>query len=182
MLNTFSYIFSAFMILLVMVSDKLVIIAAVILMRTFGITGLLTYQYNEFFKAHQYTFFSHINIVNFITKAYPYKDELGFVVAGSYDQDSNSNANFMATDGIASLGLPGIIIIGVIIGSYFLFSKAQLTKSNETLIGLMFVPFCFIILNVGFFTSLLSGGLLFMNIYYLFKYPSKEKNSIKISV
>lgn len=146
-------------------------ISAVILMRTFGISGLLTYQYNEFFKVNPYTYYSHINIVNFITNNYPYDQDLGFVVSSYFfESDNNANANFLATDGIASLGMLGVIIISIIIGLYMLYTKSLVDSKNSLLVGLVFISFSFIILNVGLFTSLLSGGFLFLNIYlYLYK-------------
>lgn len=146
-------------------------ISAVILMRTFGISGLLTYQYNEFFKENPYTYYSHINIVNFITNNYPYDQDLGFVVSSYFfESDNNANANFLATDGIASLGMVGVIIISIIFGIYLLYTKSLVDNKNAILVGLVFISFAFIILNVGLFTSLLSGGFLFLNIYlYLYK-------------
>lgn len=146
-------------------------ISAVILMRTFGISGLLTYQYNEFFKANPHTYYSHINVVNFVTGNYPYDQDLGFVVSSYFfESDNNANANFLATDGIASLGMIGVIIISIVCGIYMLYTKSLVDNKNSLLVGLVFISFAFIILNVGLFTSLLSGGFLFLNIYlYLYK-------------
>jgi len=170
-LRVLCYSFTGLMLLMFIFSAKFYMLAAVILMRTFGIAGLLTYQYNEFFKVNSYTFFSHVNFVNFFTEGYPYPRPLGFMVSSFFMENSenNANANFIATDGIASFGFAGIIIICAIVGIYLSFMKSQVKQSNNVLVGLAFIPFCFIILNVGFFTSLLSGGFIFLNFYYFLK-------------
>lgn len=165
-----SYSFTCIILLVLAIAKDFFMISAVILMRTFGIAGLLTFQYNEFFKKNELTYFSHVNIVNFFTQNYPYDRSLGFVVSSYFgaDEDVNSNANFLATDGLASFGLFGVIIVSILLGLYFAFTKTQLKEGNQLIIGIMIVPFSFIVLNVGLFTSILSGGFLFLNIYYLF--------------
>ncbi|UWX60780.1 hypothetical protein N0B40_00590 [Chryseobacterium oranimense] len=164
-------VFSSVCLIAYWLPSQYFMISAVILMRTFGISGLLTYQYNEFFKENPFTYYSHINIVNFITDNYPYDQDLGFVVSSYFfESDNNANANFLATDGIASFGVIGVIIISIIFGIYMLYTKSLVDHKNSLFIGLVFISFSFIILNVGLFTSLLSGGFLFLNIYlYLYK-------------
>jgi len=164
-------VFSSVCLIAYWLPSQYFMISAVILMRTFGISGLLTYQYNEFFKANPFTYYSHINIVNFITGNYPYDQDLGFVVSSYFfESDNNANANFLATDGIASFGVIGVIIISIIFGIYMLYTKSLIDKKSSLFVGLVFISFSFIILNVGLFTSLLSGGFLFLNIYlYLYK-------------
>jgi hypothetical protein len=164
-------VFSSVCLIAYWLPSQYFMISAVILMRTFGISGLLTYQYNEFFKENPFTYYSHINIVNFITDNYPYDQDLGFVVSSYFfESDNNANANFLATDGIASFGVVGVIIISIIFGIYMLYTKSLVNHKNSLFIGLVFISFSFIILNVGLFTSLLSGGFLFLNIYlYLYK-------------
>lgn len=174
-INALGLAFSGLCLLFMAISKSFFLLSAVILMRTFGIAGLLTYQYNEFFKIHEKTYLSHINIVNAITGGYKYKNSLGIEVSEYFVGDgvTNANANFIATDGIASFGLPGVIFICVLLGLYFAFTKSQISSSNGLLLGLLFIPFCFIILNVGLFTSLLSGGFIFLNLYFIFFKSSK---------
>ncbi|MGN7864978.1 hypothetical protein [Chryseobacterium sp. 22458] len=174
-MNTLGLSFSGLCLFFMAISHQFFLLSAVILMRTFGIAGLLTYQYNEFFKVHEKTYLSHINIVNAITGGYKYKNSLGMEVSEYFVGDgvTNANANFIATDGMASFGLPGVIFICIILGLYFAFTKSQISSSNGLLLGLLFIPFCFIILNVGLFTSLLSGGFIFLNLYFIFFKSSK---------
>lgn len=163
-LKTMSFFFSGVMLLMVVLSQWFFMLSAVILMRTFGICGLLTYQYDEFFKVKEYTYFSHINFVNFITGYYPYGNlSLGMVVSRFYDETSvaNSNANFIATDGIASFGGIGSILICLLFALFLrLWYKASV--NNYVVMKFMLIPFSFIVLNVGLFTAALSGGFVFL--------------------
>ncbi|WP_182995283.1 hypothetical protein [Pelobium manganitolerans] len=171
-LTSCTFLFSILITSLFWLSDYISTIASVVLMRTFGIAGLLTYQYNEFFSSNAKTFFTQINIINFLSgNSYPYPRALGYMVGADYstNENYNANANFIATDGIASLGAVGIIIISIIVGLYFAFVRSQVTMKNQLIVGLMYVPFCFIVLNVSFFTSLLSGGFCFLNMYFFLK-------------
>ncbi len=166
-----SIIFSTVIIILILMSQKFFMITAVILMRTFGIAGLLTYQYNEFFNHNPLTYFTHINVINAVFGTYPYGDKpLGVVVSQYFDETSisNSNANFWATDGIASLGFEGIILISILLGLFLGIWKSLTNENNFYLMLLLIVSFSFIVLNVGLFTSLVSGGYLFF-IFFLIK-------------
>ena len=100
-LDSVAVLFSAICIVTYLLPEQFNMISAVILMRTFGIPGLLTFQYLEFFKTNPQTYFSHINLINFFTDSYPYKQDLGFVVSSFFfESDNNANANFWATDGV----------------------------------------------------------------------------------
>lgn len=163
--------FSSIIVTFYIFSQSLYVLSAVVLMRTFGICGLLTYQYNEFFKTSPLTYYTHIGIVNlFSNNYYPYSQELGYVIA-SYFMDgstANSNANFWATDGIAALGLYGVAVISIVMAVFLILVKSVENNHNRNILALMMVPFSFIVLNVGLFTSLISGGFIFLILYYLF--------------
>ncbi|MRM93457.1 hypothetical protein D1Z98_00235 [Riemerella anatipestifer] len=177
--NYFCLFFSFLMLSIYAVSDRFFMLSAVILMRTFGISGLLTDQYDEFFQKNEYTYYSHINIVNMITRSYPYGDlSLGQVVSKYFDSNSNSNSNsnFWATDGIASLGDIGVIIISFLLGIFLYQWKSVMTRHNYMEMMLMLIPFSFILFNVGFFTTLLSGGFLFLLLYYYKRKYKIQKN------
>jgi hypothetical protein len=129
-------------------------------MRTLSIGGLLNVMYFNFFSSHPYTYFSHVNIINFFTGIYPYGNKgLGQVV-GSYflSDDLNANANFWATDGIASLGVVGILLISILV-YYFLVLINGVSKGlNIVFVSLVFIPLIGSLLNTSFFSTLLTGG------------------------
>lgn len=167
----FSITFSSIMLFALAIEKQFFVLSAVILMRTFGMGGLLTDQYDEFFRDNPKVYYSHIGFVNYLTKMYPYPDTLGKTVSKYFDSDteSNSNANFWATDGIASLGYPGIVIISIILGLFLYQWKSATNKDNAIIMKLMLIPFSFYILNVSFFTAILSGGFLFLVMFYFLK-------------
>lgn len=139
-------------------------IAAVIFYRTMCVSGHLFSMYIHFFENNPYTLYSHINIVNVLTKYYPYDDVLGKIVSGG---DMNANATFLITDGIAACGVVGIWIIGLI----FIWLKSVLNtiqlKYDKKLILIMFIPGMLSFLNVSLFTSMITGGLLVL--YFLLR-------------
>ncbi|HTE01136.1 MAG TPA: hypothetical protein VK668_17720 [Mucilaginibacter sp.] len=152
------------------VPKQFFVLAAIVLMRTIGIGGLLTYQYNEYFKKAPLTYMSHSAVINAITGNYPYKEPLGFVVSKQYvTMEVNANANFWATDGIAGFGQWGVIFISIILGFTLALLRPIQSRANYRLLALIFVPFNVILLNVSFLTSIMSGGLLFLLMFVFYK-------------
>lgn len=165
--RSFALSLTSIMLIVFAFADKFFMLSAVILMRTFGISGLLTYQYNEYFQTFPITFLSHINIINYLTGWYPYDQPLGFVVSDFFGDSYNANANFWATDGIAGFGIFGVLIISLVVGFFLSQIKRIERQENTKLLSLTIIPFCFIILNVSFFTALISGGFIMVLIYFL---------------
>jgi hypothetical protein len=140
---------------------------SVLLSRTIGNGGLLTYWYDVFFENHQNTFYSHINVINAVTGLYPYDRELGLVVGGAFwDEKMNANANFWATDGIAGAGLIGVIIINIILSLILYLLNIVSANYNKLFVILLFLPFISMFLNTSTFTALLSGGA-FLSILFI---------------
>lgn len=132
-------------------------IGSILFMRTICICPLLFVVYTIFFANHPYTYYSHIGIVNKMTGMYPYDDMLGKVVSGT---ENNANAFFWTTDGIASCGGTGLIIISIIFFAYLVFlNKLPTNRISKTNIMLMFVPSLTALLNSSMFTYLLSHGI-----------------------
>lgn len=160
--------FSVLIILGVYFANSIGAIGAVLLQRTFGNSGLLTYQYAEFFRSHPYTLYSHNSLISRFIE-YPYDKELGFIVFDFFTNpvgvsESNSNANFLATDGYAAFGNFGVLIISLFVGLYLKFTVNQFSKEQKLIAPFILLPFLFMLLNVSFFTCILSGGWIFMNL------------------
>ena len=148
-------------------SNFLGLLGPVLLQRTFGNSGLLTYQYAEFFEKHSFTYYSHVSVIGNVI-GYPFNKELGFMVFDYFNNsdlstESNSNASFIATDGYAAFGNLGVLIINFITGLYMKLSINQFSSSQKEIAGFMFVPFMFMLSNVSFFTCVISGGWIFLN-------------------
>lgn len=139
--------------------DLNVFIGAVFWMRTLGNGGLLVNYYYQFFADHPVTYYSHINFVNALTQSYPYGNiPLGKVIGVEYWGDTNSNASFWATDGIASLGEIGILASSIFLFLIFVGFNKISKRYNKVFLILVLVPFINSLLNMSLFTSMLTGG------------------------
>jgi hypothetical protein len=121
--------------------------------------------YYDYFPGHKFTYYTHINVVKKITKAYPYGSlELGQVIGKAYfgTEDINFNANFWASDGIAAAGVPGLLAISVVVALFFGFMNSMLRGVPLELAALCSTSLAMSLINIPFFTSLLSGGGLLM--------------------
>lgn len=171
--NSFSAITLGFIgIMTVTLITGLSIFSALFWMRTIGNGGLLTSLYYDFFSDHPITYFSHINFVNAISQGYPYGNRsLGQVIAKHFfgADDANMNANFWATDGIASLGNIGILVSSFFLCIiFFLFNKATYGY-NKLFLICIFIPYISSLLNQSLFSSLLTGGALLIMLILSFK-------------
>jgi hypothetical protein len=138
-------------------------------MRTFAVNGLMTAWYYDFFQRNPQTHFSHVTGVNWVLR-YPYANPLGIEVGSFYSGNITADANghFWATDGLASFGLPGILLISVFCAFVFWVLDSVAEKHDPRLAALVISYAAYNLANIGIFTSLLSGGLgLLMLILYL---------------
>lgn len=140
-------------------------LASITLYRTFAIPGFEIGEYQYFFENFPHTFFSQVHGLNLLI-AYPYKLSLGqevgsfFIGAASNGRIVNENVSFFAMDGIASLGLPGILVMGVICAFTFWVLDSSARKYPVTFTASALTSCAMSLTNASLFTSLLSGGLL----------------------
>lgn len=146
-------------------------IEGLIFLRTEAIAGLLGNLFIDFFQDNPFTYFSHVGIINKITHEYPYSDPLGVVVSIN---DSNANAIFWLTDGIASCDIMGVFIITVLLVVYFQFiNSLHLIVKDKLILFLIFQFSVTALLNGSFFTYLISHGVIVMILSILiFKIPA----------
>jgi len=165
--NAFSYKMHAFIINFVIAISIIIyaykdntlgfFIGSILLLRTICVAGWLSQLYLHFFISNPYTYYTHINIINMFTGGYPYNVPLG--VAVSYGTQ-NANANFFLTDGVASWGIFGIIIIGAIFFILLHFINAISYRYMKKDLLIIFLPALSYMLNASLFTTMLSNGLL----------------------
>lgn len=149
---------------------------AVFFSRTLGVSAYHVPMYLDFFHNNPYTYFSHINFVNFFTQSYPYKESIGAMVAG--EDGVVSNAIFWQMDGIASCGVLGCVIISFIVYYFLLLMNGLGNNRTKYLINTLMLSPIAALLNVSFFTTILSKGVffIFLTIYFVrlpFIYDSK---------
>lgn len=143
-------------------------VSSLVLMRTIGVAGLLTRTYYDFFLTHPHTEYTHIGIIGKVTGAYPYDVPVGNAVGAYYwSWDMNANANFWATDGIAAMGMLGVVV--ATLGCLLLFAVMNTaTRTHDKLfVVLCFLPFLMQLFNASLLSSIWSGGGFFLIVFFL---------------
>lgn len=146
--------------------------------RTFGLPGLLTTQYLHFFQANPLTYYSHLKGVSWFIH-YPYAQLLGTEIGYFYYYPLvDTTAHFWATDGLAALGIPGIIVASVFCGVLFWAVDSVSQRHDPRLAGLVICYSAYNLANLSMFTTLLSGGLglLMLSLYLLPRTPVTSEN------
>ena len=138
------------------------VILSQILKRAFSINGMTLGNYYDFFinNNNDFTFYSHLGPVSKIID-YPYGEFgigqiVGHYQVGVYTYDMS--AGFWSTDGIAAAGLPGIVLIGIILGLILLTFDAVSRKMELKLLCLASVGNIWMLADTSVFRVLLSGG------------------------
>jgi hypothetical protein len=149
-----------------------------VFMRTFGLAGLLTAQYYYFFQHNPLTFYSHLKLINLLIH-YPYHyylgSEIGYYYYGSL---VDTTAHLWAMDGIAALGLVGILFISVVCTLVFWLLDSAAQKHDPLLTALVVSYAAYNLANLPLFTTLLSRGLgLLIVIFYLMPREQSEASS-----
>ncbi len=146
---------------------------SLVFMRTFGIGGLMTAQYYDFFQRNPQTLYSHIKGVSSFVQ-YPYANAIGLEIGSFYTGNpmQDSTAHFWATDGLAAMGLPGVLLISVFCALVFWAIDCVADRHGSRLGALIICFAAFNIANISLFTSLLSGGLALL-IVFMYLAPGK---------
>jgi hypothetical protein len=156
----------------------------VILLRTLSINGLATAQYYDFFTRNPLTYYSHLHFVSWFIQ-YPYKYPIGVEVGLRYSGDLGLDAtgHFWAMDGLAALGLPGILVISVGCACVFWLLDSVASRHVPELTALMITYAAYNVANIGLFTSLLSGGLslLILAFYYMPTCKPRVRASLRLN-
>lgn len=154
--------------------SSLRMLSAIVLMRTFGMPGILAGQYNNFFQSNPFTYLSHVNVVRLFLD-YPYSNPLGIEIGHSYYVNSqiNLNANFWITDGLAGFGLSGILLVSLLCALVFWLLDSAAKGHHPVFAALLVSLAALNISNISLFTALLSGGLGFC-ILMLYLMPRED--------
>lgn len=144
---------------------------AIFFMRVLATPGWTLVTYYDYFSHNFFTYYTHVSFINSLTGAYPYGDHslgqmIGYKYSNSYD--ANFNANFWSTDGLAALGILGILPATVMMMVIVLLIDKASKYYNSIFVSLWFTGFWMTLLNAPLSTSLLSGGgLIIMFALYL---------------
>ena len=146
------------------------LVSSLLLYRILGNSGLLTVLYYDFFTFFPQTNYTHINIVGSVLGSYPYGNQgLGQVIGDFFFNDrTNANANFWATDGFAAAGALGLVAVSVLVAILFVAINAVTRGYNRHFVVLCFLPFTLSLLNTSVFSTLWSGGGLLLLAFFVF--------------
>lgn len=147
------------------VAGGLFSIKSLLLVRTLAVPGFTMSRYFDFFNANGYTYWSHLRLLDGLFTTYQYgASSLGQVIgiALGQSEQSNWNANFWASDGLAAAGPAGILILlpflCLLLVSINFLGQGMDTKFFATVL----TGFMFSMTNVPITTSLLSGGFIWI--------------------
>lgn len=130
-----------------------------VMFRSFGLSGLLTGQYYYFFQHNPHTYFAHLKVVNWFVH-YPYHYVLGTEIGYYfYGFQLDTTAHFWATDGLAALGLPGILLASAVCAFLFWIIDSAAARHEARFAGLVTFYATYSLANLSLFTTFLSGGL-----------------------
>jgi hypothetical protein len=122
-------------------------------------------QYADFFATHPHTYFTHVALLSkIIPYQYPYNERLGYVVADYVFKHQTGgiieyNANIFATDGIASLGNVGVVLMGFVLGFVLRVIDVCIRPGTAPLFCAAAITSILVLANGSLFGTLLSGGL-----------------------
>lgn len=151
-------------------------IIGLVLMRTFVVPGLNTAQYFDFFQHNPHTWFSHIRGLSLFVH-YPYTQpigmEVGYTYYGTFYIDASSH--FWASDGLAGMGLPGVLLISAVCAIVFWVVDSAVRHHDTRLVALLISYEAITLANSGLFTTILSGGLALITLFIYIAPPERNK-------
>ncbi len=150
-------------------------------MRTALTPGAFILHYMDFFSYRGYTYFSHVRGLDlFIPVPEQFANDarwpsIGIILGEDHFgfQRLNANANFIASDGIASLGLLGIPLAVVTFG-FFLRLLDRISRGIGDLAVVLLVPVALMLTNGSLLTVITSFGGLFWIAAFQFAFPVKD--------
>lgn len=131
--------------------------------------GLFAGQYLEFFSSWGYTHLSHVTGIGALVEAPPAPGSdprwpsIGHIVGEQYIgfPGLNANASFLASDGIAAFGIPGVFVAFGLLAAFLVALNHAARDVPTRFVLLIALPLGLILTNVSLFTVLLSFGGLF---------------------
>jgi len=163
------------------VDNNLAFVAlSLFIMRTFGISALLTPGYITVFNSMPHTYYSHVRIINSITGMYPFSEPvLGKAVWSAYTGEAdamNANANMLLTDGIAACGLPGVVLVSLLFIIILKYLNSISVRHDMNFVLTLLIGVILSLSNASLFTVLLSSGLLL--IMFLLRFTKIDNRHI----
>lgn len=130
-----------------------------IVVRGIAIQPMIFNLYLEFFATNPHTYYSHVTGVSWFLD-YPYDLPVGRVISIYQYGHPNANANsgIWATDGVAAAGWLGIVIVGVLLGTFLGFANSITKNVGQEFLSITMLSLAMLMVNVSLFTTIASGG------------------------
>lgn len=157
-------------------TDWLNFLKSLFVMRLLSTGGWTMTTYYEYFSSEGWTYYSHVGPIGaMIGKVYQL--ELGQLIGLKYSAsaDANFNANFWATDGVAALGVAGVLIVSLLMAAVLKLISKLTYNINARCASILLTGFWLSILNSSLFTSMFSGGGF---IILILLYLARNKSSV----
>jgi len=132
-----------------------------VVFRMFVNNGFMTSVYAQFFSENPITYGSHIKGIDLVAH-YPYDLPLPFVVGGFLGNEANSANAHVWADGIASLGLWGIIAVSFLLGFVFLLLDSAAYRHDTPLVSVAIAVQSVVLANLGLSSAFFGGGIGFL--------------------
>ncbi|MCG8295048.1 MULTISPECIES: hypothetical protein [Pseudomonas] len=149
-----------------------------IFMRLIAIPGLFVTQYFDLFSEQGFTHWSHVSVIGSmidVPAAYAADEKwpaLGKILAERVlGIESQSNAGFIATDGVAAWGSAGVFLVCMLYSAWLLVLDKVSRGWNRLFLLTALFPLAFISANGSLFTMMTSfGGALWVLLLWVDKY------------
>lgn len=139
--------------------DYFRLVKSLIFMRLFSVGGWTITNYYEFFSENGYTYYTHISIVGgLLGKVYNLQPGRLIGLEYSESEEANFNANFWATDGVAAIGVLGIILVSVLVRVVLKGIIVVVRDKDQRAVSIFLTGIWLSLLNGSLFTTMLSGG------------------------
>lgn len=177
-LKIFLFIYSLFIIVVSIKFEDLPILGELgfyFFIRIAAIPGGLFLDYYDYFSNAGYTYFSNLTGFNYLfspalsLQLDPLYPEIPRIIARDVHlNDSNPNANFLASDGAAGFGLWGIFMISAILGIILAFFDKASRRISPSLSLPLTAPIAYFLTNGSLFTVMASyGGGFLLILFFL---------------
>lgn len=134
--------------------------------RLFSTAGFMTSVYSDFFSQNAWTYWSHLKGVSAMV-SYPYDLSMNYLIGDFLGDVTNSaNAHAWASDGIAAMGLVGVLVVGLVMGIIFYILDSSAAGLDPRFSGLAIVLHGIGLSNLSLMSSCLGGGLFFNMILF----------------
>ena len=149
---------------------------ALVNMRTLSLQAHNMAMYVTFFQDNPLTYMSHIRGISSLID-YPYAASLPYLMQETFGA-GRANAGFWATDGVASFGPSGILVASVFAGIALWLVDVFSSKHDPVFVALALTYIAAAFVNVGLFTTFLTGGLGLLLLIFYFSPPQGQATSL----